>query len=88
MYKFNVTRRFDKETGRVCSKIAVVQTDTGLPSKIIQVGDSLSDNTTLWAEAWKGLNKMEEDFIHELKLKIDRIRDNREHVPQSYYVEY
>lgn len=88
MYKFDITQSFDKESGLVGSKITVIQTDPGLPHNIIKVGDSLTNSTTLWAETWEKLEKMEESFIHKLKLAVDRMRKAREKAPYSRTVNY
>lgn len=75
MYKFDIDQKFDNKSNRVCSKITIIESDPGLPVKIIDVDGSCEDRITLWSDTWEDLESEEADFLRRLKLKIDRIRE-------------
>lgn len=76
MFVFSINKNFDRESGCVKSKIKLIQSDPGLPVKIIDVDGQKSDEITLWANDWNSLETAEANTLFEIKKTIDRIREN------------
>lgn len=76
MYKFEIEKSFDEESGKLKATIKVIESDDNCTKKVLNDSGRFRYMIVITRDNWNNLDKSIDQYIEGAKKKIDNIREN------------